>query len=101
LDEAQNHLKELIHKNRSHLHEIRQREFQVIQEEITERDEPNRRLTDVKGICSYKMPVIKVESKDSTHRHLKMVLDGISGKIKLPLTSKSSLEAAYPFQKAP
>jgi hypothetical protein len=38
------------------------------------------------------MPKIKVESKDTTQRHLRMVLDGINGKIKLPLTSKSSLD---------
>ncbi len=93
LEEARKHLKELISKNRAHLQDIRQREFQAIQEEISERDEPQRKFTDVRGICSYKMPKIKVESKDATHRHLKMVLDGISGKIKLPLTSKSSLEA--------
>lgn len=37
------------------------------------------------------MPKIRVEAKDSTQRHLKMVLDGINGKIKIPLSSKSSL----------
>ncbi len=37
------------------------------------------------------MPKIRVEAKDSTQRHLKMVLDGINGKIKVPLSSKSSL----------
>jgi hypothetical protein len=59
-------LRDLIHKNRSVHHEIKQREFQAIQEEISERDHPQRRLSDIKGICSYKMPKIKVESKDTT-----------------------------------
>jgi len=38
------------------------------------------------------MPKIKIESKDTTQRHLRMVLDGINGKMKIPLTSKSSLD---------
>jgi hypothetical protein len=46
----------------------------------------------MKGICSYKMPKIRVEARDSTQRHLRMVLDGINGKLKMPLSSKSSLD---------
>jgi hypothetical protein len=39
------------------------------------------------------MPKIRVVSKDSTQRHLRMVLDGITtGKMKMPLSSKSAFE---------
>lgn len=38
------------------------------------------------------MPRIKVEARDQTQRHLKVLLEGLAGKIKLPLTSKTSMD---------
>jgi hypothetical protein len=46
--------------------EMRQKEFQVIQEEIVQRETPLRKLSELKGVCSYKMPKIRVEAKDNT-----------------------------------
>jgi len=63
----------------------------VIHEEINRRGSHNSKLQ--AGYCSYKMPKIRVVSKDSTQRHLRMVLDGITTrKMKMPLSSKSALE---------
>ncbi len=59
-------MRELIHKNRSMVSEMRQKEFQVIQEEIVQRETPLRKLSELKGVCSYKMPKIRVEAKDNT-----------------------------------
>ncbi len=38
MEEARQHLRDLIHKNRSMVSEMRNREFQIIQEEIGERE---------------------------------------------------------------
>jgi hypothetical protein len=40
------------------------------------------------------MPKIRVEAKDSTQRHLKVLLESLAGSAKLPQTNKSALDYA-------
>ena len=58
------------------LSDMREREFNIIQEEIHNKD-PMKRLSEIRGACSYKMPRIRVEAKDKTQRHLKIVLENL------------------------
>ena len=44
----------------------RQREFQIIHEEIQHREEKAQKFKSSGGACSYKMPKIKVEARDTT-----------------------------------
>jgi hypothetical protein len=76
------------------LSDVREREFKIIQEEIHQKEEPQVKIFSVKGACSYKVPKIRVEAKDKTQRHLKVLLENLHGKYQLPLTSKSSLDNA-------
>jgi hypothetical protein len=38
------------------------------------------------------MPMIRVEARDKTQRHLKIVLENLSGKASVPLSTKGSID---------
>ena len=66
VNEARQELKDLIQRNKSMLQGARQREFQIIHEEIQHREEKAQKFKSSGGACSYKMPKIKVEARDTT-----------------------------------
>lgn len=66
MDEARKHLRELIRQNKSMLSEVREREVQMVKEEIIARDPQGQKMNMLHGVCSYKMPKIRVEAKDKT-----------------------------------
>lgn len=92
MDEARKQLRDmidLIRRNKSMMQGAREREFQIIHEEQFQQSVANP----VRGACSYKMPRIKVEARDMTQRHLKKLLENLSGRPKQPGSRKRSLES--------
>jgi len=88
MDEARKQLQDLIRRNKSMMQGAREREFQIIHEEFQQ-----SMANPVRGACSYKMPRIKVEARDMTQRHLKKLLENLSGRPKQPGSRKRSLES--------
>ncbi|CDW72708.1 kelch motif family protein [Stylonychia lemnae] len=105
VDQARQHLKDVIQKSKIHQNQARQREFEILKNEILRRDHSktnhldtlNEQLYDSLnnsnstqknqstlrkfngGTCSYKMPQIKVSSNEEVFNNLKKLLVDLKG----------------------